>query len=893
MRLALPILQLGAFLCAGMLHAAPPTTNSGIVPTVGATAIPKPSSTPLAFKQPDKLDGAIMDGNGILWAYSRQFANHLFRFNGTNWSDQAAPFLRDPQAKPQRLARMKDGSVACLWRLDEKKMGISIHTASTASIMGIATGDVPRNDGVIDAPIADSKGRLWITGQFPNIYRVDDKNGWKTLLQITTEQLTNPEKLPDECSRIHAIEAGDGTLWAWSEQQYVRRANLKGVFLIKDDKAELHREFQTTSGQKIDAQSILSVINADKQHLWVSVKFDGIYKVDVSTLSFERLADPEGQQLRIVQELHQVNDDLYAVVWVMDHAVLWRLRDHAWKQILPNMEAQHPWGCEFVPVPQGVVMHTTREAPWFIPNEGEPVQLTWKYGFPLSGCRSMTCFPNGSLLAIGFNGDVFCGPFQFPPKEKGSSRVIEIRSNKSQPWLLDSEGTPWTISIDTPNILSRWSAGAWLSVPMPSPVDESTRRARNILSDEQGRIWVLPPQSSPQAESLPVQIYGIHSNKWESFPSLQDAFLKIKPSPRFLGNGQYIFGPEYSPDHRRIAFRKETRTYQVDKIWRSESFKNFWYYDGSLWRDINVYDVIGTKDEHVQLGPPWFNKEGMLSVTVRDGNSPTTWRLDAHDTWKKGVFESHFPDDIWSEKPNPTPSDRPPTPDGCVTDSPESIVQDNHGIYWLVWQGVLYKAVTGRCIQVLGPDDTLPLKAHTYLHKVFIDRDGNAFIRASSGHMMAFIVKSISKPPSTHLEINKPEGDSVQARFLESSKQDVEFRWQLDEQGWKTTKESLLNLSGLPNGKHTLKVSATDAELQSDAAPATATFTIHVNPERQMAQLIKKLSDPDYDRRKGAIESLALQPVLSKHSLLKARQNANDDLKWWIDAALQRMGVSR
>lgn len=891
MRLALPILQLGAFLCAGMLHAAPPTTNSSVVPTAGATAIPKPSSTPLTLKQPDKLDGAIMDGNGILWAYSRQFANHLFRFNGTNWSDQAAPFLLDPQAKPQRLARMKDGSVACLWRLDEKKMGVSIHTASTASIMGIATGDVPRNDGVIDAPLADSKGRLWITGQFPSIYRVDDKNGWKTLLQITTEQLTNPEKLPDECSRIHAIEAGDGTLWVWSEQQYVRRANLKGVFLIKDDKAELHSEFQTTSGQKIDAQSILSVINADKQHLWVSVKFDGIYKVDVSTLVFERLADPEGQQLRIVQELHQVNDDLYAVVWVMDHAVLWRVRDHAWKQILPNMEAQHPWGCEFVPVPQGVVMHTTREAPWFIPNEGEPVQLTWKYGFPLSGCRSMACFPNGTLFAIGHNGEVFCGPFPFPPQEKGGSRIIEIRSHERQPWVLDSEGVPWTISNDTPDILSRWSGGTWITIPIPPPKNMATSRTRNILSDGQGRIWVLPPETSPQSKPLPVQIYDIHAKKWQSFPSLQEAFLKLRPRPRFRANGHYRHGPEYSPDHRRISFREENRTYRVEKGWRSEGFKNFWYYDGSLWRDININEIIGTTDEHALLGPPWFDKEGLLCVNVKDGHDMRkTWRMDALGKWTSLPFESRFPTDIWSE---PTVSNRPPIPEGCVTDNPDSIVRDNHRVCWLTWKGGLYKAVPGKCVMILRPDEVTPLKGRPLLRDVYVDPDGNALIYAAQHTMVAFLIKPKSKQPHTNLEINKPEGDSVQARFLESSTGDVEFHWQLDDQGWQSTKESRLELKGLPNGKHTLRVSATDAELQSDAAPATATFTIHVDPKRQMAQLIKKLSDPDYDRRKEAIESLALQPVLSKPSLLKARQTANDDLKWWIDAALQRMGVSR
>ncbi len=894
MRQALPIFLLGTLLCDGPIHAAGSETNSGVAQKDDGAAAPKPSSTPALLKQPEKLDGAVIDGNGLLWAYCRQFPNHLYRFNGTTWSEQTAPFPQDPEATPQRLARMNNGSVACLWRLEEKTMGVSIHTASKATVLGVATGEVPRNDGVLDALLADSKDRLWIIGQFPSIYRVDAKSGWKTFLQITPEELTNPEQLPDECSRIRAMEAGDGTVWLWSEQQYVRRANLKGVFLIKDDKAEFHGEFQTSSGQKIDARNILSVINADARHLWVSVRYDGIYKVDLSTLKFERVADPKDQQLRVVQELHQVGGDLYAVVWVTDHAVLWRLHNGEWKQLMPTIEAQHPWGCELFRVPQGIVMQSTREAPWFIPDEGDPIQLTWKYGFPLTGVRRMAYFPNGTLLAIGYNSDVFCGPFQFPPKEVGSSRVIEIRSNKQQPWVLDWQGTPWTILNDTPDILSRWSGKSWLAVAIPSHETSSLSHPRRILSDAQGRIWVVPPESSPRPELQPVQVYGIESKQWQSFPSLQDAFLKIKPSPRFLANGHYLHGPEYSPDHRRIAFREESRIYQIDQVWRSESFRNFWYFDGSLWRDINVSDVIGTKDEHVLLGPPCFDKEGLLSVTVKDAHGMRkTWRMDASGKWGSFPFESRFPDDIWSENPNPTPSNRPPIPEGCVTQDPDSIIRDNHGICWLVWKGVLYKAVSGKCIRVLEPEDSLPLRTHIFLHNVYVDRDGNAFIRASSGHMMAFVIKPKAKPPRTNLEINKPEGDSVRARFLESSTGEVEFRWQLDNQGWKTTKQTTLSLKNLPNGKHTLRVIATDAELQSDATPATASFTVHVNPERQMARLIKELSDPDYDRRKEAIKALALQPALAKPALLKARATANDDKKWWIDAALQQIGMSR
>ena len=881
MRRALPILLAGAAWHGCLIHAAPAESNRVSV------------SNPASLKQPDKIDGAVLDGSGILWAYHREFRDHLYRFDGTAWSEQTAPFPKEGST-PLQLAKMTDGSISAFWRLKDNTVAVSNHTANVSTKLGVPTAELPKEGLVLAPPLADSKNRLWVTGRFPVILRVDVKEGWKAIHRITPEEMVNPDKLPTECSMIHAAEAGNGTVWIWSEQQWVRRANLQGVFLISDDKSELHREFQTTGGQKIDARNILSVAKADEGHLWVSVRYDGIYKVDVSTLKFARLADPEGQQLRIVQELNQVGGDLYAVVWVRDHAVLWRLSEGNWKQILPNIAGQHPGGSEFLRVPQGIVMYTSSEAPWFIPNEGDPVQLTWKYGFQLTSCRSMAYFPNGTLLAIGHNGDLFCGPFQLPPKEKGSSRVIEIRSQEQQPWVLDSEGTPWMISNDTPDILSRWSEGTWITIPIPGQKNESPRRARNILSDAQGRIWVLPPESSPQSKPLPLQVYDIHGETWRSFPSLQEAFLKIRPRPRFLANGHYLHGPEYSPDHRRIAFREETRTYQVDKIWRSESFRNFWYYDGSLWRNININEIIGTTDEHSHLGPPWFDKDGLLCVNVKDGRDmKKTWRMDSAGKWVPVPFESHFPDDVWSEKPNPSPSNRPPIPQGCVTDNPYSIVRDNHGVCWLTWQGGLYKAIPGKCVRVLRADEATPLKGRTYLREVYVDPAGNALINAAQHTMVAFIVKSKSPPPHTRLELSRTSDDSVCVGILASSKDDLQFRWQLDDQDWKTTKESRIDLKGLPNGKHTLRISATDAELQSDAVPATATFTIHVDPELQLARFIKQLSDPDYDRRKEAIIALAMQPAAAEPALLKARKKANEDLKWWIDATLQWMGSNR
>jgi hypothetical protein len=82
----------------------------------------------------------------------------------------------------------------------------------------------------------------------------------------------------------------------------------------------------------------------------------------------------------------------------------------------------------------------------------------------------------------------------------------------------------------------------------------------------------------------------------------------------------------------------------------------------------------------------------------------------------------------------------------------------------------------------------------------------------------------------------------------------VIFRWKLDERSWQQGNEANLALDHLPNGAHNLSVLAMTHDLNVQAAPTVATF------ETKIDALIAQLHDPDYDRRKAAVEELARQP---------------------------------
>jgi hypothetical protein len=129
--------------------------------------------------------------------------------------------------------------------------------------------------------------------------------------------------------------------------------------------------------------------------------------------------------------------------------------------------------------------------------------------------------------------------------------------------------------------------------------------------------------------------------------------------------------------------------------------------------------------------------------------------------------------------------------------------------------------------------------------------------------------------------------DSFIATFNPHSDGGTNFRWQLEDGPSQLIKTDSLTLDHLANGSHILKVTAIDDQLNMDAMPSTAKFETKINPSRQMALLVAQLSDPDFSKRKLAVEALAWQPAVALPALRKVRESATEDQRWWIDAAIQ------
>jgi len=279
------------------------------------------------------------------------------------------------------------------------------------------------------------------------------------------------------------------------------------------------------------------------------------------------------------------------------------------------------------------------------------------------------------------------------------------------------------------------------------------------------------------------------------------------------------------------------------------------------------------------MGQPFFDEIDRLCVTIKKN----TWQLTEQSNWQKTKFVDRFPDD-WGRIP---PSDIKP-PDGCVTSSPDSIVRDNLGTYWLTWQRRLYRCVPGACVEVFSANERHPFTTNRRLQEVFVDRHGNAFLKTRSAFLNWYMIAPKSPLPDTFVVLERTGDDSVTVRLRSDCRSQARFRWKLDNGSWQwTTERTLTFLSS--TGTHTLAASALDEDLQLDQTPAVAKFEITIDPNRQMAALIAHLTDRDFAKREAAVTALARQPAIALPALRTARETADDDQLWWIDAAIQEI----
>ena len=815
-------------------------------------------------QEPASAEAAALDGSGVLWVFSRANAGEVYRFDGQRWETQSTALPGNGSPVPAAAATLSDGAVVCLWRLDEQQFAAVRYAGRESRWLGAVEGKLPFS-GLKSRPLADEHGQLWVADTFPRIYRVSAE-GVRVAHALAPAELVRPRP---EYNAMHATADGRGRLWLWSDADISNYATLRGVLVLDGDQAETRDPCATLAkGTRVSA-----LARADENHLWMAVATDGIYRVDTESLALERLPDPSPQALDAVAELFVHGGDLYAVQKTSWYAeVLWRWREGRWEEVLPVLDpGRDPWNPRpWLPVEEGLLVGTYDSAgPWFIPHAGPPVRCSWRNGFPLQDVHTILRLPDGTFFALGRGSEVYHRALALPPAAGDDRRTVAIDTDKG--WVVDAAGWPWTMERRAPRVLLEWNGETWVEHPVPKGADEpepttcTLGYVPDFHADREGRIWVFP------LAGYKLHVFDTRSRQWSEFANLSDALAALRGTDpaHFLTADEFLHGPQYSPDGERIAYRAQSNELA--------------YYDGTEWLRITRERITGKKGAGA-VGPPWFDKEGQLCVNLRP---ETTWRRDDAGKWAQIPFESHFPTDGSEGTAN---APRPEPPEGSVTSHPDSLVTDHLGTAWLTLGQQLYRCVPGRCVAVFGTGEANPFLVKRLLRQVFVDARGNAFVQTASARMEAFIIKPRHAPPHVELAVEAVETDAVRVRLHTDSTLPMQYRWRLDEGPWQATAEDTWPLASLPAGSHRLAVAGVDAELQTGSPPAVATFDIKVDPAQQMAGLIARLSDPDYARRKAAVQAFALQPPdRASAALRQARATAGEDARWWIDAAWQQI----
>jgi len=815
------------------------------------------------------VDQEQIDSTGLVWA-AKHYGNQLYTYDGKAWKPAPGGLGPEPQAEFRGMATATDGAVVVVWVVQGEGLAVTRHLGSSSTLLGAEKGDNQKIPNLI-RPTMDSKGRVWLGGCFPRIYRTDGKGGITMVHAFTPEDFRSREKkrmlTSDLYNPIHCEEDGVGRMWVWSGtwgsviNQYGKNPNLDsspslhGIYLFSEDKMEVHDDLGAIQGG-----DFYSVARLDDRHMVVSDSENGVYKVDIESWKTQNMPGPAPLELRNVHELFVDGRDLYAFD-EFPKANLWRWSNEQWSEVAPDFENSTP-GVGYAPrtwlhIKNGLLVSAFEHETWFVPHTGSARTLSWKSAFPITKIKAIVQLKNGTFCILGTETEsdtqIFYCAVADPTNDWSSHRIVEVEPDEA--WLISKH--IWMIPKKDSTVLKEWDGKTWL----PHSIPNVGRGDVMLNEDDQGTIWVYNYDGS-------ATLFDPIKNQWRGGPTFDNCLATTKEHPvhfQYPWQGPY---PRYSSDKQQIAYYADT--------WQA-----LHYFNGSVWRVVKWTDVTGWPGGG-DLGPPWFDAKDKLCVSNR-GN--VMWQADENGKWVSLPFVAHPSD----------PYDPPERPKFAVSDLQKAIAArfantvhaDNLGGYWCTGAGNLYHCIGNQWVSIFEPGEITPFNANPAILDADVDSQGNAFIKTLAADTRRYLILSKRPAPKTTIALKQVDEDSFIATFNPHSDGVITFRWQLDDDAWKVSKADSIALDHLPNGPHVLKVTAIDDQLNMDATPATARFEIKVDTNRQMTLLVAQLHNPDFSKRELAVEALARQPAAALPLLGKARETATEDQRWWIDAAIQ------
>jgi len=847
------------------------------------------------------ITSVAQDSSGVVWAAGQLPGepNDLFRWQGNHWVDQPArPSI--PGESAQGVWPGPRGGVVVEWlspaehstvfiwqRGNEAKILGKIKAVTTQTGAGTSVTRYFESQDITTA----SSGEILITGKSPDIYQAEPDGTIHLAYTIHPQQyLPHRQFLNRRASYLplHTTKDVQGRTWIWSglpARVVVAGAMMRG-FLLADNKSFAYHA--QIPGLPEGQLSCLG--HWDKNHLAAGIVNDGLYEIDTSTFTAQRIAAPEAGAFRFVQQVFHVGNDRYVIAsdFGLSQAryhgggpfgVLWRFRNGQWKKLLTGLDEINVFPYQLdrprIETPQGLWLGTWARGLWFIPSAhgkrrlagqaGIPRHINWKEGFPIGTVRGLFAFQDGRFLAVDLSpartAAVNPNSLLTRAAPTGNINVIDPFT-MLQP---DQKLHIWGMLTISGHALNEWDGEKWTAHPLPGNINPAWLSGLDV--DSEGRVWLFP-----DCRMGPMAIFDTHVGKWADYPSYQAALAAhLIQHVRFLHPDSDGMEPTYGP-RSQIVYNGACRGIN--------------YFDGNNWHVWNRPAVPGDPGYFFD-GPAFFDTAGHVAVNIHqktlEWRRNQGWHLISHEP-NRGHFASFFV---------PYPPGKPPA--GCISTESSSLSRDPLGRYWWTWKGSLYEGIPGLCRKALAGNRPQPFIDGRLLRRVLTDSRGNIFLETLSANRRIgeyTVLDTSGKLPHTTIHLTKLSADSVRARLGSSISGTTLFTWRIDGGNWSTPgKQDRVVLRSLAGGKHQMEAASIDSRLQMDAVPASVDFDIGIKPQEQIPALITRLENAQTDdARKAAVEALAQQPSAAVLPALKAaRAHASEGVRWWIDAAIQEV----
>jgi hypothetical protein len=833
----------------------------GMTRPATALQVPVVDQSPLSL--------TVQDGTGQIWGGINGTLDPLVRWQSGRWT--SIPFKPLEWGSLVAATRVSDGAVLCVWRRTDETYVVTRHHGHESRLIARITGGC-RTSGLLP----DSQGGAWMLGHENRIRHVTRDGIVRTSYTVPPPQYYaygRPHGSSDSYEPLYATEDGQQRLWVWTDYLagYVNYACLHGVLIWDGHSWTHHPTLDGVPDKPFDV-----IVPKDADHLWVAVPYVGLYLVDTRTLHGTRVPAPEAGAFKGVERIFRDGEDWYVLDWANTDSQArwvnaWRLRQGRWRKVVQGIDT----GAEYEGQPrrawigtaQGVYLASFGGGVYWIPHgDGQAHPIDWRSGFPLTSVSALYPLPQGRCLGVEESNAV-TGSVVLPLVPRGvlspASFLRTVPMNTDCSVLVpDNRGELWGLpSLDHGTAIGEWDGRRWLFHTAPPLIRHQT--IDEIATDNRRRIWLW---SRPLTGR--VFLFDAASQRWIVYPSFHAALLAQSASPNLiLTGGQGTVVPRFRADGQCASYQTPSGLVAA--------------YDGRNWHRWTVPQITGGTSIP-DLKPPFFDRVGGLCVDSETDSH--TWRWDQTLGWQKSEFV-------------PGPSESSPrlwnfdSLRDAVHGAPalDSAALDDQGNYWFVSDRRLYKTLFGRCALRLPGIAIQPFLDGRRLEQVLHDSVGGTWLGTNGGWSSEYVYLPPVPVAVTKIHLRRGQLGSIDLHFTTPGRDKWLYVWRLDGGAWDEPQALTdAHLSFLSNGPHRVEVLALNSRLDTPPTPARLTFVVDVDPAQQMAYLIAILEHGTDNAREVAVAALRNQPDFGLSALRAARVTADEDGRWWIDAAIQQ-----